>query len=161
MYKSSHNYRCCHDLSVAAMETSSLIFLCLVATFSVRAVHGRTLEVSIDDEEDVDMEVLMGLPGKCWACEWILNKVKKLAGPNPTAESLKSKLLSVCDGIGLLKSLCRKFVKAHLGELIEELTTTDGVRTICVNMGACKSKELELLFYAENGGPLIDVKELD
>ncbi|XP_006798625.2 antimicrobial peptide NK-lysin-like [Neolamprologus brichardi] len=141
------------------METSSLLFLCLVATFSVRAVHGRTLEVSIDDEEDV--EVSMGLPGKCWACKWIVNKVKKLAGPNPTAESLKSKLLSVCDGIGLLKSLCRKFVKVHLGELIEELTTTDDVRTICVNMGACKSKELELLFYAENGAPLIDVKEHD
>ncbi|XP_076733678.1 antimicrobial peptide NK-lysin-like [Maylandia zebra] len=146
------------------METSSLLFLCLVATFSVRAVHGRTVEVSIDDEEDVDVGISMGasgLPGKCWACKWILNKVKKLAGPNATAESLKSKLLSVCDGIGLLKSLCRKFVKVHLGELIEELTTTDDVRTICVNMGACKSKELELLFYAENGAPLIDVNEHD
>ncbi|KAL3968861.1 hypothetical protein ACER0C_028818 [Sarotherodon galilaeus] len=107
----------------------------------VRAVHGRILEVSIDDEEDVDMEVSMGasgLPGKCWACKWILNKMKKFAGPNATAESLKSKLLSVCDEIGLLKPLCRKFVKAHLDELIEELTTTDDVRTICVNTGACR-----------------------
>uniref|UniRef100_A0A3Q0R1L4 Saposin B-type domain-containing protein n=1 Tax=Amphilophus citrinellus TaxID=61819 RepID=A0A3Q0R1L4_AMPCI len=66
----------------------------------------------------------------CWACKWILNKVKKF--------SLSSKLLSACDEIGLLKPMCRKFVKAHLGELIEELTTTDDVRTICVNMGACK-----------------------
>lgn len=53
-------------------------------------------------------------------------------------QNLTSKLKSVCDQIGLLKSLCRKFVKMHLGELIEELTTTDDVRTICVNTGACK-----------------------
>lgn len=51
---------------------------------------------------------------------------------------VKQKLLSVCDQIGLLKSLCRKFVKAHLGELIEEVTTSDDVTTICVNAKACK-----------------------
>uniref|UniRef100_A0A3B4GZ51 Saposin B-type domain-containing protein n=1 Tax=Pundamilia nyererei TaxID=303518 RepID=A0A3B4GZ51_9CICH len=136
------------------METSSLLLLCLVAAFSVRAVHGRTLEVSIDDEEDVDIEVSMGLPGKCWACKWILNKMKKFAGPNATAESLKSKLLSICDEIGLLKSLCRKFVKVHLEELIEELTTTDDVRTICVNTGA-----LDLFFYPKEGGPDTEIKE--
>ncbi|XP_076733752.1 antimicrobial peptide NK-lysin-like [Maylandia zebra] len=141
------------------METSSLLLLCLVAAFSVRAVHGRTLEVSIDDEEDVDIEVSMGLPGKCWACKWILNKMKKFAGPNATAESLKSKLLSICDEIGLLKPLCRKFVKVHLEELIEELTTTDDVRTICVNTGACNPKEVDLFFYPEKGAPRIDVKE--
>lgn len=50
---------------------------------------------------------------------------------------VKQKLLSVCDQIGLLKSLCRKFVKGHLGELIEELTTNDDVTTICVNSKAC------------------------
>uniref|UniRef100_A0A3B4GUN2 Saposin B-type domain-containing protein n=1 Tax=Pundamilia nyererei TaxID=303518 RepID=A0A3B4GUN2_9CICH len=139
------------------METSSLLFLCLVATFS--GVYRKNLVTNTPNMHGCVL--YLQLPGKCWACKWILNKVKKLAGPNATAESLKSKLLSVCDGIGLLKSLCRKFVKVHLGELIEELTTTDDVRTICVNTGACKSKELELLFYAENGAPLIDVNEHD
>ncbi|XP_030574489.1 antimicrobial peptide NK-lysin-like [Archocentrus centrarchus] len=151
-----------HHHSLAAMEMSSFFFLCLVAACSVRAVHGRTLEVSIDDEEDLDVEVSMdasGLPGKCWACKWILNKVKKLAGPNATAESLSSKLSSICDEIGLLKSVCRKFVKVHLGELIEELTTTDDVRTICVNMGACKPKEVDLFFYPTKGDSRIEIKE--
>lgn len=101
-------------------------------------------------------------------CKWMLNKVKKSLGRNNTAavkcrrpkrerdgrscwekqqcdglffllcQVIKSRLLSVCDHIGLLKSLCRKFVNSHLGVLIEELTTTDDVRTICVNMKACK-----------------------
>jgi len=26
------------------------------------------------------------LPGLCWACKWALNKVKKIAGKNATAE---------------------------------------------------------------------------
>lgn len=53
-------------------------------------------------------------------------------------QSITSKLMPVCDQAGLLKSLCRKFVKGHLGVLIEELTTDDDVRTICVNTKACK-----------------------
>lgn len=53
-------------------------------------------------------------------------------------QAIKAKLRSVCDGIGLLKSQCRKFVDANLAILIEELTTTDDVRTICVNAGVCK-----------------------
>lgn len=102
-------------------------------------------------------------PGKCWACEWIVKKMKKFAGPNATVEvkclieyqlqldysvravmqvllsqSLTAKFHAICDEIGRLKSLCRKFVKVHLGVLIEEVTTTDDVKTICVNTGACK-----------------------
>uniref|UniRef100_A0A3P9BA80 Saposin B-type domain-containing protein n=1 Tax=Maylandia zebra TaxID=106582 RepID=A0A3P9BA80_9CICH len=118
----------------------------------------RALQHSADDQRQMfrkmRTEMREGeLPGKCWACKWILNKVKKLAGPNATAESLKSKLLSICDEIGLLKPLCRKFVKVHLEELIEELTT------ICVNMGACKPREVDLFFYPKEGGPDTEIKE--
>ncbi|KAL3968862.1 transcription factor CP2 related protein [Sarotherodon galilaeus] len=146
------------------MEMPSLLFLCLVAAFSVRAVHGRTLELSIDDEDadDVDMEFSMGesgFPGKCWACEWIVKKMKKFAGPNATVESLTAKFHAICDEIGLLKSLCRKFVKVHLGVLIEEVTTTDDVWTICVNTGACKAEEVDLFFYPKEGGPDTEIKE--
>ncbi|KAM6968614.1 antimicrobial peptide NK-lysin-like [Tautogolabrus adspersus] len=99
------------------------------------------------------------LPGVCWACKWTLKKVKNALGPNATAESVKSKLLSCCDQIGLLKTVCRSFVKKHLGELIEELTTTDDVRTICVNTGACKPKELWSLRLIEMEDSSAEVKE--
>ncbi|CAJ1073491.1 NK-lysin tandem duplicate 4 [Xyrichtys novacula] len=140
------------------MDASSTLLVCLLVTYSVWTVHGASLEIKIDDEEPVEVD--MSLPGACWACKWALNKVKKAVGSNATVEVIKSKLLKCCDGIGLLKGLCRKFVKKHLGELIEELTTTDDVRTICVNAGACKQKELlNLHFYQTVEDPSVEVDE--
>ncbi|XP_028251679.1 antimicrobial peptide NK-lysin [Parambassis ranga] len=141
------------------MKASTVLLLCTLAACSVWAVHGRTIEVNIADEEQVDIDVSVEaskVPGLCWACKWALNKVKTLVGKNCTAEKLKAKLNAVCEEIGLLKAACRKFVKSHLGELIEELTTTDDVRTICVNLKACKPKELlGLFFYPNNEDPRI------
>ncbi|XP_005801335.2 antimicrobial peptide NK-lysin-like [Xiphophorus maculatus] len=129
------------------MENRSFL-LCIVLACSIWMVQGRSLKIRIDDDElgepDVDVQ---GLPGMCWGCKWALNKLKKKLGSNSTAEAIKAKLRSVCDGIGLLKSQCRKFVDANLAVLIEELTTTDDVRTICVNVGVCKQKDLEMIFY--------------
>ncbi|XP_068582501.1 antimicrobial peptide NK-lysin-like [Cebidichthys violaceus] len=134
------------------MEASSVLLVCVLVTCSVWTVHGRSFEVNIDDQKqvEVDISVKAGkLPGVCWACKWALKKVKKVIGRNATAEILTAKLNSVCKEIGFLRPLCSKFVKTHLGELIEELSTTDDVRTICVNTGACKPKELlDLLLIA-------------
>ncbi|XP_042356022.1 antimicrobial peptide NK-lysin [Plectropomus leopardus] len=161
------------------METSSVLLVCMLVTCSVWTVHGRSFEVSIDDLEQMEVEISVipdkeisvkaneeisvqagKLPGVCWACKWALNKVKKVVGANATVEKLTSKLNSVCNQIGLLKALCRKFVKTHLAELIEELTTTDDVRTICVNTGACKPKELlDLLNYPSHEDPHIKINE--
>ncbi|XP_031697279.1 antimicrobial peptide NK-lysin-like [Anarrhichthys ocellatus] len=133
------------------METSSVLLVCILVTCSVWTVHGRSFRVNIDDQKQVEAEISVNagkLPGVCWACKWALKKVKKVIGPNATAENIALKLKSVCKQIGLLKLLCNKFVMMHLGELIEELSTTDDVKTICVNTGACKPKELlDLLFY--------------
>uniref|UniRef100_A0A3Q3W9M4 Saposin B-type domain-containing protein n=1 Tax=Mola mola TaxID=94237 RepID=A0A3Q3W9M4_MOLML len=85
------------------------------------------------------------LLGVCWLCQWALNKVKKRIGANVTVESLKSKVSSICNEAGFLKSKCRKFVARHLGEFIEELTTTDDVRTICIN-----AKDLDQVFNLDD-----------
>uniref|UniRef100_A0A3B3XCV9 Saposin B-type domain-containing protein n=1 Tax=Poecilia mexicana TaxID=48701 RepID=A0A3B3XCV9_9TELE len=132
------------------MENRSFLLLCIFLACSIWMVQGRSLKIRIDDDDDGDElgePDVQGLPGMCWGCKWALNKLKKQLGSNATAEAIKAKLRSVCDGIGLLKSKCRKFVNTNLGVLIEELTTTDDVRTICVNVGACKPKDLEMIFY--------------
>uniref|UniRef100_A0A3Q1IH63 Saposin B-type domain-containing protein n=1 Tax=Anabas testudineus TaxID=64144 RepID=A0A3Q1IH63_ANATE len=146
------------------MEASSALLVCmLVVTCSVWTVNGRSIEVNIDDQELVDVEVAVKagkLPGVCWACKWALNKVKAILRRNSTQEFIKGKLLSICNQIGLLKSLCRKFVNSHLGVLIEELTTSDNVLTICVNTKACKSNELmEQLFFPDDEDSLIVFNE--
>ncbi|XP_030644237.1 antimicrobial peptide NK-lysin-like [Chanos chanos] len=93
----------------------------------------------------VNLEVMpeAQLPGLCWACKWILNKVKKQISNGTDQETIKNKLISVCDQIGFLKSKCKSFVKKYLNTLIEELSTTDDPRTICVNLKACKPKTME------------------
>ncbi|XP_029317047.1 uncharacterized protein LOC115027710 [Cottoperca gobio] len=141
----THTHSLRGHCSLSAMETYSCLLVCILVTCSVWTVNGRSFEVNVDDQEPVEVEISVKagkLPGVCWACKWALNKVKKVAGRNATVEKLTSKLKVVCDQIGLLKSLCRKFVTKHLAELIEELTTTDDVKTICVYTRACKSKEL-------------------
>ncbi|KAM4626003.1 antimicrobial peptide NK-lysin-like [Polymixia lowei] len=135
------------------MKTTSILLACILLTFSVWMVHGRQLVFGVDDhdqfeeETSVDAGMDQQLPGVCWACKWALNKVKKSCGRNATAEELKEKVSSVCDQIGFLKSICRRFVKKYLGTLIEELSTTDDVKTICINIKACKAKELLDLSY--------------
>ncbi|XP_040917379.1 NK-lysin tandem duplicate 4 [Toxotes jaculatrix] len=147
--------------SLSTMATSSVLLMCILVTCSVWTVHGRTFEITIDDQEQVDVDVSVEagkLPGLCWACKWALGKVKRIIGTNTTSENLKSKLNIICEEMGLLKKLCHKFVKSHLGVLIEELTTTDDVRTICVNTGACKPKELlDLLIYPRDEDSRVDI----
>lgn len=53
-------------------------------------------------------------------------------------QKVKARLIKICNKIGFLKSRCHKFVITHLDELVEELSTTDDVKTICVNVKACK-----------------------
>ncbi|KAM9341518.1 NK-lysin tandem duplicate 4 [Symphorus nematophorus] len=145
------------------MEASSILLVCILVTCSVWTVHGRNIRVTTDDQDPVEVEISVQagkLPGLCWTCKWALNKVKKVIGPNATAEAVTSKLMPVCNQIGLLKSLCKKFVKNHLAVLVEELTTSDDVKTICVNLNACKPKELlDLLFYQSDDDSEIEINE--
>ncbi|XP_038162993.1 antimicrobial peptide NK-lysin-like [Cyprinodon tularosa] len=145
------------------MKTFSFFFLCIIfMAGSVWVVQGRGLEVRIDDTE-LEEPVLeqQGIPGLCWACKWALNKLKKSLSQNATAEAIKAKLKAVCKGAGFLKSKCNKFVEKQLGVLVEELTTTDDVKTICINTGACKSKEpLDLIFFTNREPQRIKISEL-
>ncbi|KAL0169721.1 hypothetical protein M9458_034317, partial [Cirrhinus mrigala] len=48
-------------------------------------------------------------------------------------DDIKNMLEMICD-----ESLCRRFVNQYRDTLVEELSTTDDARTICVNIGVCK-----------------------
>ncbi|RXN08548.1 antimicrobial peptide NK-lysin-like protein [Labeo rohita] len=76
-------------------------------------------------------------PGVCWACKWAMGKLKSQMTKGMTKNDIKNMLGMVCDEIGFLKYLCRMFVNKFMGTLIEELSTSDNARTICVNIGVC------------------------
>ncbi|XP_016395172.1 antimicrobial peptide NK-lysin-like [Sinocyclocheilus rhinocerous] len=118
----------------------SIILIALLIS-SVCALHwemrkeeftGNELE---EDSGEIQTEQL---PGMCWACKWAMKKVKKQISNGATPDDIKKKLGMVCDEIGFLKSLCRKFVNKYTDTLVEELSTTDDARTICVNITVCK-----------------------
>uniref|UniRef100_A0A9J7ZZM8 Saposin B-type domain-containing protein n=1 Tax=Cyprinus carpio carpio TaxID=630221 RepID=A0A9J7ZZM8_CYPCA len=77
-------------------------------------------------------------PGICKVCKLAMKKLKKQISNGATLDDVKKKLAMVCDEIDSLKSLCRKFVYKYKDTLVEELSTTDDARTICINIGVCK-----------------------
>ncbi|XP_070971477.1 antimicrobial peptide NK-lysin-like [Oncorhynchus clarkii lewisi] len=133
------------------MKTSLVLLALSLLACSVWEIHGQCQEVDLDDQEVLEAKpekrMEQQLKGTCWACKWALNKVKKSITTSSSPEELKQTLLSVCDNIGFLKSVCKGLVKKHLWVLIEELSTSDDVRTICVNIKACKPKEVLDLSY--------------
>ncbi|CDQ87959.1 unnamed protein product [Oncorhynchus mykiss] len=133
------------------MKTSLVLLALSLLACSVWEMHGQCHEVDLDDQEVVEAQpekrVEQQLQGTCWVCEWALNKVKKSISSSSSPEEIKQKLLSICDKIPFVKSMCKRLVKKHLWVLIEELSTSDDVRTICVNIKACKPKEVLDLSY--------------
>nr|WEF74172.1 NK-lysin [Thamnaconus modestus] len=131
------------------MKSSTLLLCALVALCVAGKLQAKSVNVNTDDDDDDDDDEedldLTGetakLPGLCWLCKWGPNKVKKQLGKNGTAALITDKLNKMCAQAGLLKSMCQKFVKSHISVLVEELTTSDNVRTICGNIKACKKKE--------------------
>ncbi|XP_052385861.1 antimicrobial peptide NK-lysin-like [Carassius gibelio] len=119
------------------------IVLITLLTSSVCALHWEMhKEASIGNgfEENSGEIETEQLPGKCWACKWVMKKLKKQLSNGATPDDIKNKLGVVCDEIGFLKSVCRKLVNQFTDILVEELSTTDDAGTICANIGVCKKQ---------------------
>ncbi|KAG7328345.1 hypothetical protein KOW79_008289 [Hemibagrus wyckioides] len=137
---------------------------------SVCAVHLEYLKIDYAEETldessdfvDQDEDLLKSeahLPGACWACKWAMKKVKSQIGNSANVDTIKEKVMKVCDSIGFLRGVCRKFITKYLDTLTEELSTTDDPKTICQNIGICKSMvmmEMTKAFLKENSMPRIE-----
>ncbi|KAG1946633.1 NK-lysin tandem duplicate 4 [Pimephales promelas] len=116
----------------------------ILVTLLISSVCALHWEMHKEEPNGNEMEEGSGdvqkeqLPGLCWACKWAMNKLKRRISNGATSEEIKKKLSMVCDEIGFLKSLCRKFVNKYTDTLVEELSTTDDAKTICVNITVCK-----------------------
>ncbi|XP_039520664.1 antimicrobial peptide NK-lysin-like [Pimephales promelas] len=115
----------------------------LLATLLICSVCALDLELHRGDFPGDELERLgklaqsEQLPGLCWACKWAMGKLKRLVSTKSTQGEIRTMLSHVCDEIGFLKYLCRTFVARYINTLVEELSTTDNARTICVNIGVC------------------------
>ncbi|GAA6109459.1 uncharacterized protein LOC125146025 isoform X2 [Tachysurus ichikawai] len=92
----------------------------------------------VNQDEDLPMSEVQ-LPGVCWACKWAMQKVKKSVSSKSSVETIKGQLAIVCDSIGFLRFICKALINKYMDTLVEELSTTDDPKTICVNIGICSS----------------------
>uniref|UniRef100_A0A8C1G774 Saposin B-type domain-containing protein n=1 Tax=Cyprinus carpio TaxID=7962 RepID=A0A8C1G774_CYPCA len=121
-----------------------MLWRIVLITLLISSVCALHLEMHKEESIGNEFEESSGeieteqLPGKCWACKWVMRKLKKQISNGATPDDIKTKLGMVCDEIGFLKSICRKLVNQYTDTLVEELSTTDDTRTICANIGVCK-----------------------
>uniref|UniRef100_A0A4W4GZW3 Saposin B-type domain-containing protein n=1 Tax=Electrophorus electricus TaxID=8005 RepID=A0A4W4GZW3_ELEEL len=132
------------------------ILICVLFACSACAMHLEYLKIE-SAEDDLLNSVLdqyyeseglsetlpkTGADPFCWACKWVVKKVKKHLITNAKAEVIKNKLLQVCDQIRLMKTKCKKMVTKYMDVLTDELSTTDDPQTVCINVGICKSNPI-------------------
>ncbi|KAM9432707.1 uncharacterized protein ACWYII_016703 isoform 2-T2 [Salvelinus alpinus] len=126
------------------MKTSLVLLALSLLACSVWKIHGHRQEVDPDDQEVVEAQLekrMQQLKGTCWVCKSALKKVKKSISTSSRQEEIKQKLLSFCRKLPFGKSTCEDLVKEHLRKMIDDLNTSDGLRTICVKFKACKPKK--------------------
>uniref|UniRef100_A0A8C1SGI6 Saposin B-type domain-containing protein n=1 Tax=Cyprinus carpio TaxID=7962 RepID=A0A8C1SGI6_CYPCA len=143
-----------------------LITLLISSVCALHLEMHKAKSTGIELKEDSVEMPSEQLPGLCWACKWAMGKLKSEITKGSTKvgnstvsytftssyeanglmltqlvtflqDDIKNMLGTVCDGIGFLKYLCRMLVNKYMGTLIEELSTTDDARTICVHVGIC------------------------
>ncbi|XP_062379286.1 antimicrobial peptide NK-lysin-like [Sardina pilchardus] len=104
--------------------------------YSVFGSHDRWYEAGSGEKVLAREEVQ--LRGLCGACKWIVNKVRKALPQDADQDEVKEKLKTVCNKIGLLKSICKKFVGKYIAKLVAEISSADDAKTACVHLKACK-----------------------
>ncbi|KAA0710864.1 hypothetical protein E1301_Tti003028 [Triplophysa tibetana] len=125
-------------LRMIALVTLLVHTVCALQYEMYRIPLDKALNEIEESSGEMMAKASQGLPGKCWACKWIMKKLKRRISTGATQDEIKKKLLSVCDEIGFLKSICKGLVSQYVGTLVEEISTTDNPATICINVGVCK-----------------------
>ncbi|XP_016347783.1 antimicrobial peptide NK-lysin-like [Sinocyclocheilus anshuiensis] len=118
------------------------IFLVSLLVYAVCAVHWEIREVDSAEDQDeeifADDEMMKQSSVECSICKSIMKRVKMTISSNATPDEIKTKLNNTCEKIRLLRVQCKHFVQKYLHDLIDELMTDDGPKTICTKIHICE-----------------------
>ncbi|KAJ8398161.1 hypothetical protein AAFF_G00430050 [Aldrovandia affinis] len=121
------------------MRSTFILCFLLVCTALAQGGHFHELG-SLDTGDDMEAVTVRLLPGSCYVCKRVIEKVKKSLHDKASKEEIIKKLHNVCNKLGPVKSLCNKLVNKNLNKLAAELSSDDSPRQACVNMKLCKPK---------------------
>ncbi|XP_048126827.1 antimicrobial peptide NK-lysin-like [Alosa alosa] len=118
------------------MGMTVVIIIGYLLIYSVFGSHDSRYEAGSSEKILARDEVQ--LRGLCGACKWIVKKVRKALPEDADQVEIREQLETVCNKIGLLKSICKKFVKKYMAKLVAEISSADDAKTACVHLKACK-----------------------
>ncbi|XP_013985755.1 saposin-C [Salmo salar] len=90
------------------------------------------------DRDDNHAEIKAVLPGTCFACKRIINKVKAQLDGDNDKDNIAAKLDTICGSMGILKAICKKLVNKYKEELITDLVNDEDAKDACKKLKLCK-----------------------
>ncbi|KAM9432705.1 saposin-C-like [Salvelinus alpinus] len=122
-----------------------LLLVCAAFAQSFKSQGGGNLKEEEDmwgnylmERDDNHAEIKAVLPGTCFACKRIINKVKAQLDGDNDKENITAKLDSICGSMGILKAICKKQVNKYKEKLIEALLNDEDAKDACKEMKLCK-----------------------
>ncbi|XP_029544317.1 saposin-C-like [Oncorhynchus nerka] len=129
------------------MRVINVVLLLVCAAFAqpFKSQGGGNLKEEEDmwgdylmDRDDNHVEIKAVLPGTCFACKRIINKVKAQLDGDDNKENISAKLDSICGSMGILKAICKKLVNKYKEKLIDELVNDEDAKDACKKLKLCK-----------------------
>nr|XP_046163840.1 saposin-C-like [Oncorhynchus gorbuscha] len=125
--------------------TIGLLLVCAAFAQSFKSQGGGNLKEEEDmwgnylmDRDDNHAEIKAVLPGTCFACKRIINKVKAQLHGDNNKENISAKLDSICGSMGILKGICKKLVNKYKDKLIDKLVNDEDAKDACKKLKLCK-----------------------
>ncbi|XP_064815389.1 saposin-C-like [Oncorhynchus masou masou] len=122
-----------------------LLLVCAAFAQSFKSQGGGNLKEEEDmwrdyliDRDDNHAEIKAVLPGTCFACKRIINKVKAQLDGDNNKDNISAKLDSICGSMGILKAICKKLVNKYKEKLIDELVNDEDAKDACKKLKLCK-----------------------
>ncbi|XP_070971479.1 antimicrobial peptide NK-lysin-like [Oncorhynchus clarkii lewisi] len=121
-----------------------LLLVCAAFAQSFKSQGGGNLKEEdmwgdyLMDRDDNHAEIKAVLPGTCFACKRIINKVKVQLDGDNNKDNISAKLDSICGSMGMLKAICKKLVNKYKEKLIDELVNDEDAKDACKKLKLCK-----------------------
>ncbi|XP_024293487.1 saposin-C [Oncorhynchus tshawytscha] len=122
-----------------------LLLVCAAFAQSFKSQGGVSLREEEDmwgnylmDRDDNHAEIKAVLPGTCFACKRIINKVKTKLNGDKSKDNITAILDSICRSLLKLKGVCNKLVNKYKEQLIDALASDVDAGNTCKKLKLCK-----------------------
>ncbi|XP_066228432.1 granulysin isoform X1 [Saccopteryx leptura] len=79
-----------------------------------------------------------GQSGRCWFCQKIIKKLRKIVGEQPNKDTIAQAASRVCNRQVLLRGLCKRTMKTFLRRISKDIMAGKTPQKVCVDIRMCK-----------------------